>query len=44
VDNPVRLRNVEQADLAVFFAHQRDDEAAQRLRFTPRDHHAFMTH
>jgi RimJ/RimL family protein N-acetyltransferase len=40
----VRLRDVEQADLVVFYAHQRDEEAAQRVRFTPRDYDAFMTH
>lgn len=40
----VRLRDVEQSDLDVFYAHQRDEEAARRVRFTPRDYEAFMTH
>ena len=40
----IRLRDVEDDDLAEFFAHQLDAEAAQRVRFTPRDHDAFMTH
>jgi len=40
----VRLRDVEDSDLPVFFAHQQDVEAAQRVRFTPRDHDAFIAH
>jgi RimJ/RimL family protein N-acetyltransferase len=40
----VLLRDVEDADTEVFFAHQQDADAARRVRFTPRDHDAFVTH
>ncbi|MFC0597648.1 GNAT family N-acetyltransferase [Streptomyces palmae] len=40
----VRLRDVEEADLEVFFAQEHDPEAARRSRFTPRERESFMTH
>jgi RimJ/RimL family protein N-acetyltransferase len=40
----VRLRDVEDADLEVFFAHQADPDAAYRARFPSRDRETFMTH
>ncbi|WP_433889913.1 GNAT family N-acetyltransferase [Streptomyces sp. CA-111067] len=42
--NDVRLRDVEQADLEVFFAHEHDAEAVRRSKFTPRKRETFMTH
>lgn len=40
----VQLRNVEPADLDLFFEYEQDPEAVQRSRFTPRDRAPFMTH
>lgn len=40
----VRLRDVEQADLEVFFAQEQDPEAARRSLFPPRERDVFMTH
>ncbi|HEX7070684.1 MAG TPA: GNAT family N-acetyltransferase [Rhodothermales bacterium] len=40
----VRLRDVEPADLPVFFQHQRDPEGARMAAFTPRDRAAFDEH
>ncbi len=40
----VRIRDVEVADLEVFFAQEHDAEAARRSRFTPRDREKFMSH
>jgi RimJ/RimL family protein N-acetyltransferase len=40
----VCLRDVEPADLEVFFAHEQDPEAARRANFPPRERNAFMTH
>ncbi|MGH3391986.1 MAG: GNAT family N-acetyltransferase [Actinomadura sp.] len=40
----VRLRDVEDADVELFFEQQHDPEAVRRSKFTPRDKQAFMTH
>ncbi|MGW3283912.1 GNAT family N-acetyltransferase [Streptomyces sp. NPDC001002] len=40
----VRLRDVEEGDLEVFFAQEHDEEAVRRSRFTPRGRERFMTH
>lgn len=40
----VRLREVEQADLELFFLQEQDPEAVRRSRFTPREREAFLTH
>ncbi|WP_240436744.1 GNAT family N-acetyltransferase [Streptomyces sporangiiformans] len=40
----VRLRDVQETDLAVFFEQEHDTEAVRRSRFTPRPRDAFMTH
>jgi RimJ/RimL family protein N-acetyltransferase len=40
----VRLRDVEEADLEVFFEQQLDPEALRRSKFPPRDREHFMRH
>ncbi|MEV4434384.1 GNAT family protein [Streptomyces sp. NPDC049555] len=40
----VRLRDVEPADLEVFFAQEHDPEAGRRSKFPPREREAFMAH
>ena len=40
----VRLRDVEEADLEVFFEQANDSEAVRRAQFPPRDREHFMTH
>ncbi|MFD7811966.1 GNAT family N-acetyltransferase [Streptomyces sp. NPDC059785] len=40
----VCLRDVEPADLEVFFAQEHDPEAVRRSKFPPRERDAFMTH
>ncbi|MDH6218486.1 GNAT family N-acetyltransferase [Streptomyces pseudovenezuelae] len=40
----VRLRDVEEGDLEVFFAQEHDAEAVRRSRFAPRERERFMTH
>lgn len=40
----VRLREVQEADLPVFFEHQRDPVANQMAAFAPRAYEAFMAH
>ncbi len=42
--NNVRLRDVEEADLELFFRYEHDAEAVRRSRFTPRGRERFMTH
>ena len=42
--SPVRIREVEDGDLAAFFEHQRDPEAARMAAFPARDRDAFMAH
>lgn len=41
---PISLRQVEPADLPVFYDHQRDPVAHRMAAFPPRDRDAFMTH
>ncbi len=40
----VTLRDVTDADLPIFFAHQSDPEAGRMANFPARDRDAFMTH
>jgi RimJ/RimL family protein N-acetyltransferase len=40
----VTLRDVTEADLPIFFAHQLDPEATQMAAFASRDRDAFMAH
>lgn len=40
----VQLRDVEEADLEVFFEQEHDPEAVRRSKFPPRDREIFMTH
>ena len=40
----VRLRPVEEADLPIFYEHQRDAEAARMAAFGSRDRPTFMAH
>jgi RimJ/RimL family protein N-acetyltransferase len=40
----VQLRDVEDADLHVFFEHQREEEAVRRAQFPSRDREPFLTH
>jgi RimJ/RimL family protein N-acetyltransferase len=40
----VRLRDVERADLEVFFEQQQDPEAVTRSKVPPRERERFMTH
>jgi RimJ/RimL family protein N-acetyltransferase len=42
--NDVRLRDVTDGDLAVFFENQRDPEASRMVGFEPRDQPAFDAH
>ncbi|MFH8368369.1 GNAT family N-acetyltransferase [Streptomyces sp. NPDC018031] len=44
MSDEVRLRDVEEADLELFFQQEHDPEAARRSGFTPRDRETFMTH
>ncbi|MFG3437661.1 GNAT family N-acetyltransferase [Nonomuraea sp. NPDC047897] len=40
----VRLRDVTEADLEIFFEQEQDPEATRRSRFAPRERERFMTH
>jgi RimJ/RimL family protein N-acetyltransferase len=40
----VRIRDVEDSDLELFFEHQRDPEAVRMAAFAARDRTAFMAH
>jgi RimJ/RimL family protein N-acetyltransferase len=40
----VRLRDVGEADLQLFYEYENDAEAVRRSRFTPRPREAFMNH
>ncbi|GAA4575697.1 GNAT family N-acetyltransferase [Planotetraspora kaengkrachanensis] len=40
----VRLRNVDEADLVLFFEHEHDPETVWRSKFPPREREAFMNH
>jgi RimJ/RimL family protein N-acetyltransferase len=44
MSDDVRLRNVEEPDLQVFFEQQLDPEAARLANFPSRDRERFMTH
>jgi RimJ/RimL family protein N-acetyltransferase len=44
MSSPVILRDVVDPDLAIFFEHQRDPEAARMAAFPSRDHDSFMVH
>ncbi|MFE7372526.1 GNAT family N-acetyltransferase [Streptomyces anulatus] len=44
MENTVRLRDVETADLEAFLAYEHDPEAVRRSRFRPREREAFMAH
>jgi len=44
MDEQVDLRDVETADLEVFFAQEHDPEAVRRSKFPPRERDAFMSH
>ncbi|MFJ9108845.1 GNAT family N-acetyltransferase [Streptomyces sp. NPDC102283] len=44
MENSVRLRDVEPADLEFFLAYEHDPEAVRRSRFPPREREAFMAH
>jgi RimJ/RimL family protein N-acetyltransferase len=44
MSDDVRLRDVVEADLELFFEAEHDPDAVQRSRFTPRDRETFMTH
>jgi hypothetical protein len=44
MSDDVRLRDVEEPDLEVFFEHQVDPEAARLANFPSRDRERFMTH
>jgi RimJ/RimL family protein N-acetyltransferase len=44
MSDEVRLRDVEEADLEVFFEQEQDPEATRRSQFPPRDRDRFMTH
>ncbi|MFD3687651.1 GNAT family N-acetyltransferase [Nocardiopsis sp. NPDC058631] len=44
MNDQVKLRDVEPADLEVFFAQEHDPEAVRRSKFPPRERDAFMSH
>ncbi|MEV6108198.1 GNAT family N-acetyltransferase [Streptomyces sp. NPDC051940] len=44
VQETVRLRDVEEADLEFFYAHEHDPENVRRSKFQPRGREQFMTH
>ncbi|MFF4351638.1 GNAT family N-acetyltransferase [Streptomyces sp. NPDC001530] len=44
MDEDVRLRDVDEADLELFYEQQLDEEAVRRSRFPSREREAFMTH
>jgi RimJ/RimL family protein N-acetyltransferase len=44
MSDEVRLRDVEEPDLEVFFEQEQDPEATRRSQFPPRDRERFMTH
>ncbi|MCG5220310.1 GNAT family N-acetyltransferase [Streptosporangium sp. KLBMP 9127] len=44
MSDDVQLRNVEDADLELFFQHEHDPETVRRSKFTPRERERFMTH
>lgn len=44
MSDDIELRDVTQADLPIFFEHQRDPEATQMASFPSRNREAFMAH
>ncbi|MEU6718554.1 GNAT family protein [Nonomuraea sp. NPDC046802] len=44
MSEPVRLRDVVEADLEAFLEHEHDPEAARRSKFPPRERERFMRH
>jgi RimJ/RimL family protein N-acetyltransferase len=44
MSDEVRLRDVEETDLEVFFEPEQDPEATRRSQFPPRERERFMTH
>ncbi|GAA4579619.1 GNAT family N-acetyltransferase [Planotetraspora phitsanulokensis] len=44
MSDDVRLRDVDEADLSLFFEHEHDPETVRRSKFTPREREAFMNH
>ncbi|WP_433368982.1 GNAT family N-acetyltransferase [Streptosporangium sp. CA-115845] len=44
MSDDVRLRDVEEADLELFFEHEHDPETVRRSKFVPRERERFMTH
>ncbi|WP_174552426.1 GNAT family N-acetyltransferase [Microtetraspora niveoalba] len=44
MDDVMRLRPVEEADLELFFQQEHDPETVRRSKFTPRERDRFMTH
>lgn len=40
----IRLRDVSESDLEVFYAQQKDPEAVDRAKFPAREHEAFVQH
>ncbi|MGV9303771.1 GNAT family N-acetyltransferase [Nonomuraea sp. NPDC003727] len=44
MSDDVRLRDVEETDLELFFQQEQDPEATRRSNFAPREREAFMTH
>lgn len=43
-DDDIRLRDVVEADLEVFLAHEHDPETVRRSKFKPRPREAFLRH
>lgn len=44
MSNMIRLRDITQSDLPIFFEHQRDPEAVEMAAFPSRDEDAFYKH
>ncbi|WP_174876233.1 GNAT family N-acetyltransferase [Acrocarpospora corrugata] len=44
MSDEVQLRDVEEADLELFYAQEHDPEATRRSRFVPRERDYFMNH
>lgn len=44
MSDEVTLRDVEEADLEIFLAHEHDPENVRRSKFPPREREQFMTH
>lgn len=44
MSDDVRLREVQETDLELFFEHEHDPETVRRSKFVPRERERFMTH